>query len=158
MPCDVVVAGEGELGVDLEALRAFADDAARALDRVAADWCVVLGDDAFLCDLNATYRNVPTPTDVLSFPQVEFPAGPNRGAADVLGDVVISVETAARQAEAHGHGLQAEIEVLVVHGLCHLLGWDHEDPTDAIAMRAVEGDVLERSGRRASGLVRRSEA
>jgi len=158
MGCDVLPAGDAfPPGVDPAALAAFADRCAAALERADPSWCVVLGNDAFIADLNATYRSIPRPTDVLSFPQVAFSDGPNEGPADELGDVIVSVETAARQAEEHGHPLAVEIEILVVHGLCHLLGWDHEDPADALEMRTVEAQVLAAAGSRGVGLVRRAE-
>jgi len=71
--------------------------------------------------------------------------------------VVISAETAARQAREQGHTLQVELEVLLIHGLCHLLGFDHDDPQDALVMRAEEDRILEALGVSArSGLVTRT--
>jgi len=87
--------------------------------------------DAEIRALNRQYRGRDEPTDVLSFSQSggpEFPAG-----APSLGDVVISVETARRQAAAAGHSLAQEAEWLLLHGTLHLLGYDH--PTDADARR-----------------------
>jgi probable rRNA maturation factor len=74
--------------------------------------------------LNRRWRGKDRSTDVLSFPAWEGEAMP--GDESVLGDLVISVETAARQAHAHGHPLATEVGVLVAHGLLHLLGLDHE--------------------------------
>ena len=156
MGCEVVSASE-LLSTDFEptVLRLFADRCASLLARSDADWCVVLADDAFLTDLNTEFRGIEAPTDVLSFPQAEFPDGPNVGDLSVLGDVVISVDTARRQATEQGHSLGTELEVLLVHGLCHLLGWDHVDPSDATAMVAVEQRVLKAVGG-GMGLVQRS--
>lgn len=80
--------------------------------------------DAFMRTLNRTYRGIDRPTDVLSFSMREgaFP----RIQPDVLGDIVIAVPVAARQASAAGHDLHREIDLLLVHGLLHLLGYDHE--------------------------------
>ncbi|MBA2321195.1 MAG: rRNA maturation RNase YbeY [Deltaproteobacteria bacterium] len=159
MACEVMPAGDAvPSGVDLVALAGFADRCAAVLGREGSDWSIVLGDDPFLFHLNTEYRSMASATDVLSFPQTEFADGPNQGEAPELGDVVVSVETAARQAAEHGHGLQAELEILVVHGLCHLLGWDHETPDDAQAMRASEARVLHAAGGPAIGLVRRAGA
>jgi probable rRNA maturation factor len=156
MPCEVVPAGDAfPPGIDPVAIGEFAHRCAAVLRRADADWCVVLGDDAFITALNLDYRGIDTPTDVLSFPQVEFPDGPNTGEIAVLGDVAISVDAARRQADELGHALGRELEVLVVHGLCHLLGWDHEDPRDAPAMSAVEARVLASVGG-GVGLVQRS--
>jgi probable rRNA maturation factor len=82
---------------------------------------VVLVDDAAMAALNRTYRKIHGPTDVLAFPMAE---GPLAGLTpDCLGDVVISAETAARQARTGG--LRAELALLLTHGILHLLGYDH---------------------------------
>jgi rRNA maturation RNase YbeY len=100
----------------------------------------VLADDPFVAALNAEWRGVHDTTDVLSFPQEE-PVAPGRFAAPpaVLGDIVISTETAARQAAELGHPLEVELRVLLVHGLLHLVGHDHEGSVaEARRMRAEE--------------------
>jgi len=91
---------------------------------------LLLTDDREIRDLNATYRGFDKPTDVLAFPvDGPFPGGQ-------VGDVVISVEQAARQARSRGVSLNAELELLVVHGTLHLLGYDHDAPEAARRMRA----------------------
>lgn len=85
---------------------------------------VLLVDDAKMRDLNHRYRNLDAPTDVLSFPQGG--GEPGEFISHLLGDVVISVETAQRQAAEHGFSLNEELGLLVIHGLLHLLGFDHE--------------------------------
>jgi len=84
---------------------------------------IVLCDDAAIHALNKQWRGKDEPTDVLSFPQIEAGAVPVPGG--VLGDVVISLETAARQADRLGHSLEVEVRRLLVHGALHLLGHDH---------------------------------
>ena len=86
--------------------------------------------------LNGQYRGKPRPTDVLSFPM--YTAEELRQVQpEILGDVVISVETAARQAESAGCSLWEEMSRLLIHGILHLLGFDHErNAADARAMRA----------------------
>jgi probable rRNA maturation factor len=101
---------------------------------------LLLADDATLKALNCNYRRKNKPTDVLSFPA----AGPEAGAR-LAGDLAISVETAGRQAAEHGHTLAAELKILVLHGVLHLSGHDHE--RDGGAM-----ERLERRLRRALGL------
>jgi rRNA maturation RNase YbeY len=98
---------------------------------------VLLTDDGELRELNRRYRNVDRTTDVLSFAQRE-----GEGLCDthLLGDVVISVEQAARQ--ALGGDLLAELVRLLVHGLCHLRGLDHARRADAARMRAEEARLL----------------
>jgi probable rRNA maturation factor len=83
--------------------------------------CVLLTRDSEIRALNSRFRRVDSPTDVLSFPAQERPAP-----GEYLGDVVISVESAARQAREAGWRLGEEIQFLVIHGMLHLLGHDHE--------------------------------
>ncbi len=118
-----------------------------------AELSILLCDDAFIRDLNAQWRQKDEPTDVLSFAM-----GEGDDAAlnpDLLGDIVISVETAARQAAAEGLTLDQEMRVLLVHGLLHLLGYDHVDPADAPEMRAKEAELLAALGG-GTGLVDRA--
>jgi probable rRNA maturation factor len=106
---------------------------------------LVLSDDEFIHQLNREYRGKDRPTDVLSFEQ-----DPDAG---VLGDIVISVPTARRQAKAHGHSTANEIEWLFLHGTLHLLGYDDEteaqsDEMDRRAHRALER--VEATGRQST--------
>lgn len=110
---------------------------------------VVLCDDPFIRPLNAEWRQRDQATDVLSFPQ-DGPGGM------VLGDVVISVETADRQARVAGHSFEDELRVLLAHGLAHLLGHDHHTPEDAQEMAALEARLLRSLGLDRSSLVHRS--
>jgi probable rRNA maturation factor len=98
-----------------------------------AELSIVLCDDAFVSALNRDYRGIDRATDVLSFPQDG--AVPRTGTA-ILGDVVISLETAARQARARRRPLLDEATDLLVHGVLHLVGYDHEAPKDALEMSA----------------------
>lgn len=104
---------------------------------------VLLTDDASIRRLNSDYRGKDVHTDVLSFPQLEGEdpdSGP--GMAAMLGDIVISTETAARQALEFGHPLEREMAFLSVHGVLHLLGYDHENEVDKAEMRLAEETVL----------------
>ena len=107
---------------------------------------LLLCDDAAIRALNRDYRDHDQPTDVLSFAQEEGDALPLGLAEDALphplGDVIISVETARRQARSHGWTLQEEVEALLVHGMLHLLGYDHPTPEDQAIMRAREDALL----------------
>jgi probable rRNA maturation factor len=146
----VEIAVQGGSG-DPDALVEVGQRALALVGRERAELSVLLCDDAFIQPLNAQWRGQDVPTDVLSFPQGEGP-GP-----DLLGDVVISVESAERQALEQEHTLQVELEVLLVHGLCHLLGYDHVDPGDARNMRIEEDRLLAALGVSAgSGLVTRA--
>lgn len=95
---------------------------------------ILLTDDNQIHILNRDFRHTDRATDVLAFAMREGEAGDVAG--DMLGDVVISLETAARQAEEHGHSLREEAVFLLGHGLLHLLGWDHDTPAKDRAMRA----------------------
>lgn len=94
---------------------------AQILDLDKVEVSVFLTDDKTVQELNRTYRNKDKPTDVLSFPINE-----RVGAWLILGDIVISVDTAKRQASSLGCPLQEELKRLLVHGFIHLMGYDHE--------------------------------
>ena len=112
----------------------------RSTDLGSAEISIVVCDDPFIHQLNREYRGKDAPTDVLSFAQRE---GEGADPDDwVLGDVVISVETAARQAKRLGHTLSQELVVLLTHGFLHLLGYDHETPEEANEMAQAEAKLL----------------
>jgi len=103
---------------------------------------VLLSTDATIRDLNRRFRGKDEVTDVLSFPAE--PLKNTKTAERVAGDVAISVETARRQAAEQGHALATEIKVLILHGLLHLAGYDHE--TDAGKMQRRERQLRARLG------------
>jgi rRNA maturation RNase YbeY len=107
-----------------------------ALGLSRSELSISLVDDREIARLNGQWRARPTPTDVLSFSLVEGDFSQHRGG--LLGDVVISVETAARQAAERRRGLDDELARLLVHGLLHLVGHDHEADDEARAMAAEE--------------------
>ncbi len=104
--------------------------------------------DAEIHELNRTYRGVDRPTDVLSFALREgedILPEPEDG-AEMLGDIVISIPTAVRQAEEYGHSVEREVGFLLVHGFLHLLGYDHEDEESEREMFGLQDEVLEKLG------------
>ena len=104
---------------------------------------ILLTDDAHIAQLNRQYRDVEGPTDVLSFSQAEGDDEPIFGIEDnLLGDVVISVETAQRQAAEQARSLESEMDMLLVHGLLHLLGYDHAEPDEERMMFAKQDEFL----------------
>ena len=111
-------------------------------------------DDETICSLNKEFRNIDKPTDVLSFPlgeNGEYDTNLDTG-AKLLGDIVISVPTAVRQAEEYNHSLQREIGFLTVHSMLHLLGYDHEKGgIEEVRMREKEETVLTKIGLRRDG-------
>jgi probable rRNA maturation factor len=122
------------------AAAALAGHAGCARARGAEAGVVLAGDD-MVQRLNATYRGKDTPTNVLSFP---FQPPPGAGAEDAayLGDVVLAAETIEREARERGVTPTAHLQHLVVHGLLHLLGFDHGTDRDALQMERLEAEIL----------------
>jgi probable rRNA maturation factor len=108
-------------GVESKLLSKIAHRALEVLGLNKAELSIVLVSDAQIKRLNKLYRNKDKPTDVLS-----FPIGEKVNGWLILGDIVISVDTAKRQAQELGYSLEEELKRLLVHGLVHLLGYDHE--------------------------------
>jgi probable rRNA maturation factor len=108
-----------------------------------ADLTLVLTGDERIRALNRDFLRVDAPTDVISFPADE--PDPETGRR-YLGDVVLSVPRAAEQAQAGGHALEAEVQLLVVHGVLHLLGHNHAEAEEKARMWAAQSEVLERLG------------
>lgn len=107
------------------------------------DLSIVLTDNARLHELNLNYLGVDAPTDVLSFPASE--TDPETGGR-YLGDILISIPRAQEQADAAGHPLESEVQLLVVHGVLHLLGHDHGEPAEKARMWKAQAEVLESLG------------
>ncbi len=108
----------------------------RELGRSRSELSIALVDDKEIAALNIEHRGKSGPTDVLSFSLLEGRHSDRRGA--LLGDVVIGVETAARQARASHRSLDDEVARLLIHGALHLLGWDHQESEETRLMRAEE--------------------
>ncbi|MGI6065178.1 MAG: rRNA maturation RNase YbeY [Bacillota bacterium] len=111
---------------------------------------ILLVDDEMIHKLNSAYRGIDRPTDVLSFAlKEELEDGPEfvfLEDENILGDVVISLETAQRQANEYEHSLEREIGFLAAHGMLHLLGFDHIEEEERILMREKEESILEGIG------------
>ncbi len=113
---------------------------------------IVITGDEQLQALNRQYRRVDAPTDVLAFPTGETtgvppPAGPpwaGLGEPAYLGDVIISYPRAQAQAQAAGHPVRVELQLLVIHGVLHLLGHDHATPAQKRTMWAAQTQILSR--------------
>lgn len=111
---------------------------------------VLLTDDVNIQEINNDFRNIDNPTDVLSFPQFESDYFTEQRHEQrqksvvpaVIGDIVVSWETVFSQAKQYDHGVKREFAYVVVHGLLHLLGYDHEDEEGRAIMRAREERVL----------------
>jgi len=139
----VEVQVEGEWPTDAEALRRTALAVLIHEDAPPAEVAVVVSDDETLSELNRRYRGVDAPTDVLAFPNET--RGPFVGAGGqprYLGDVILSYPRAEEQAGQAGHPVQAELQLLVVHGMLHLLGYDDQTEPERARMWAAQKTIL----------------
>lgn len=110
-----------------------------------AELCITAVDEDTIAELNAKWMDKDGPTDVLAFPMDELRPGkvneePEEG---VLGDLVLCPTVAERQAEAAGHSTQAELDLLTVHGILHLLGYDHAEPEEHKVMFGLQAEILQ---------------
>lgn len=157
MAVDVLMEDDRWTALALDALAAAAFDAVmadRGLD--ADDWEVALlaADDARIAELNGAFRGKATATNVLSWPSEERgapeegadPAPPEGGGDPELGDLALAYETCAREAEMGGIALKDHVTHLIVHGLLHLLGYDHERDADGDLMESRETAILAKLG------------
>ncbi len=109
-----------------------------------AELCIKAVDEDTIAELNARWMDKEGPTDVLAFPMDELRPGlvnvePEEG---VLGDLVLCPEIAASQGETAGHGAEAELDLLTVHGILHLLGYDHAEPDEHKEMFGLQDELL----------------
>jgi probable rRNA maturation factor len=140
--------------IDLKPLASFLSDAQNALGIAAAELNVCLVSDRAMRALNRRFRRKDQSTDVLSFPAKDLPrplpvkggvrTRPSAARSGFLGDVAISPATARRNANRLGRSLQSELRVLILHGVLHLLGYDHE--SDRGEMNRLEGRLRRRLG------------
>ncbi|MCA9601992.1 MAG: rRNA maturation RNase YbeY [Myxococcales bacterium] len=131
--------GPVRAGISLENIARCADRMLACLDLGKQELSVVLCDDRTIHELNRRYRRKNRPTDVLAFAMSE--GTPMMAGDGMLGDVVISVETAKRQAAERGHALRDELIHLLAHGILHLAGYDHRTDAEERRMNA-RADVL----------------
>lgn len=120
----------------LNDLNQLADNLLKAKGIKEAEVSITFVDNLKIKELNKTYREKDEVTDVLSFPIDE----------ELLGEVIISLPRAVEQAEDYGHSLEREVAFLMVHGLLHILGYDHKNNADKAKMRQAEEEFLEEYG------------
>jgi probable rRNA maturation factor len=130
-----------QLDALLVAIHAAADAVSAELGVSGCSACIALSSDDEVATLNGAYRGKPTPTNVLSFPA---PASDEQ--IRFLGDIGLAAETVAREADEQGVPLVDHLQHLVVHGLLHLQGYDHQSETEAEVMEALEVRILGRLG------------
>jgi probable rRNA maturation factor len=152
----VGVEGGPHRGVSRADVRRRAVVMLAALQMRNQELSILLTGDDQIALLNGLYRKKRGPTDVLAFAQREGPLGDRAGA--ILGDVVISVPTARRQAAERSADLTSEMTMLLAHGILHLLGWDHDTPSKDRRMRRETERLCGLADRAAPGPVRRSAA
>ena len=112
---------------------------------------VTLTNDQRIHELNLQYRGIDRPTDVLSFAfrdsdEPEIFSDADSDQPEILGDIIISIDRAKSQAEEFGHSIRREIVFLTVHGILHLLGYDHMEETDRLEMESEQKFMMERLG------------
>lgn len=138
----VVVADEQESQVDTDDLVDLARHVLRRREvPEAMEVSLLLVDEATMADLNVEHMGGSGATDVLAFP-IDAPGEAPPGAPAVLGDVVLCPEVAGRQAAERARARHDELRLLTVHGLLHLLGWDHAEPDEERAMFALTDELL----------------
>ena len=152
----IEVSNESGMDVSEEELISVARFVIARMDvHPAAELSMVLVDSTTMADLHMRWMDLPGPTDVMSFPMDELEPGGRPDAADpgpaMLGDIVLCPEFAKAQARSAGHSLDDELHLLTVHGVLHLLGYDHAEPEEEREMFALQARLLQswRSGRRA---------
>jgi probable rRNA maturation factor len=119
----------------------------RALELLKDNPCnvaVVLCDDKFIHTLNRDFRHKDRPTDVLSFPYGDDIDITEMENEQMLGDIIISIETAKKQAAEKKHTLRKEVTILLVHGILHLLGYTHEEDHDEAEMESKAREILDK--------------
>ena len=144
----IEVLDESGAGIDvkhLARLSRFVMDQMRVHPR--AELCIKAVDEATIAQLNGQWMEKDGPTDVLAFPMDELRPGlvteePEAGDTAVLGDIVLCPAVAERQGETAGHGTVAELEMLTVHGILHLLGYDHAEPEEHQEMFGLQDRLL----------------
>jgi len=144
----IEVSNESGLDVSAEELISVARFVIRRMDvNPAAELSMVLLDTNAMADLHMRWMDLPGPTDVMSFPMDEIEPGGRPDAPDpgpsMLGDIVLCPQFAADQAAAAGHSLGHELALLTVHGVLHLLGFDHAEPDEEKEMFALQRRLLE---------------
>jgi len=162
MPVFVSRKAPSSVSLPSRQVRALGERMLRFLERDQDELSILLTDDAYIRTLNATHRGKDRPTDVLAFPQDEsepqddsqdaaLPEQAQRGHAPgeerLLGDVVISLDTARRQAQRRKRQLIDEVAFLLAHGILHLLGYDHQNDADEARMNAMTKRLVQAAQR-----------
>lgn len=143
----VEIANETAIGLDEEAIVETARFALGELDvSPLAELSLLLVERSVMADLHEQWMDLPGPTDVMSFPMDELDTARRPDAAEsgpnLLGDIVLCPDFAREQARKAGHGLMDELHLLTVHGVLHLLGYDHAEPAEEREMFTLQKRIL----------------
>ena len=135
-----------KLSIDKSAADFLAGAASAALRAAGfsdeAEVSLVFVDDDYIHELNLQYRGVDSPTDVLSFAMLDGEPVASGGEAIILGDVVVSLQTVERQAKEYGQSFLREAAYLTIHGVLHLIGYDHLEEDKRKIMRQKEEEII----------------
>jgi probable rRNA maturation factor len=142
MPVFVSRKARSSVALRSRQVRTIAERMLRHLGRDEHELSVLLTDDAFIQTLNETHRGKDRPTDVLAFAQNEGEGMPTPLDHGLLGDVVISLDTAQRQAQGRKHSLMDEVSFLLAHGILHLVGYDHQTDEEEAVMNAKTSELV----------------
>ncbi|MFZ9744124.1 MAG: rRNA maturation RNase YbeY [Aquiluna sp.] len=142
----IEINNESDVEVDLKTVRSVAEYVIEQLKlHPMVDLGIIFVNEKPMSDLHVQWMDEPGPTDVLSFPMDELRPGAEDGPMPegVLGDVVICPQVASLQAQAAGHSTMDEINLLLTHGMLHLLGFDHAEPDEEREMFRLQKSLLE---------------
>jgi probable rRNA maturation factor len=142
----IEINNESDVDVDLKTVRSVAEYVIEQLKlHPMVDLGIIFVNEKPMSDLHVQWMDEPGPTDVLSFPMDELRPGAEDGPMPegVLGDVVICPQVASLQAQAAGHSTMDEINLLLTHGMLHLLGFDHAEPDEEREMFRLQKSLLE---------------
>jgi probable rRNA maturation factor len=142
MPVFVSRKARASVALRSRQVRSIAERMLRHLEREEHELSILLTDDAFIQTLNETHRGKNRPTDVLAFAQNEGESMPAPQDHGLLGDVVISLDTAERQARGRKHSLLDEVSFLLAHGILHLVGYDHQTDAEEAIMNAKTTELV----------------
>ena len=152
---EIIISKEPEdIGIEdaiIEEIKRAVDTIGKLYDIKDSEVSITLTNDETIHELNRDYRSIDRPTDVLSFAfhesdEPEIITDDVDEAIDTLGDIIISVERAKTQAEDYGHSLRREIVFLTVHGMLHLLGYDHMEDADRLEMEKEQEYIMSQLG------------
>ena len=144
MEIDLFNQTERELDEYFVVIKKVLEHGLKKLDVLDAIFNVIIVDNNYIHELNRTYRNIDRETDVITF--ALFDDKTFNPVENVLGDIYISIDKAISQSEEYGHSLERELCFLAVHGLLHLLGYDHMKKEDEELMFKLQEDILNEVG------------